>query len=482
MKIALIHCPFGHRIFSENLKVVDEEFCLAPPIILAYVAAILEKAGHQVILIDANALRLTKEKTLKILKEFKPDIVGFRADTYWFHRVVEWADYFKNNMNVIIIVGGINITLYPRESLSHRCFDYGITGEANESLLKLILAVENKRNVKGVQGVVYRENGIVICNPASENIVAFDDYPFPARHLLPNKLYYSFTSQLKNFTIMITSTGCPFKCSFCAISRLAYRERNPINVVDEIEECYRKFNVREIDFFDATFFINKKRSIAICEEILKRGIKIEWSCRSRADVVDDDILRMASQAGCRKIYYGIESVADEVLKNVNKKVDAGQIIRAINLAHKYGINTLGFFMVGNPSDNRDSILSSIKFAKKIKLDFIQVCRTIAKPNTELNDYLIKMHGVDYWREYILGKRAEGRLPTPWSELSEDEAERYLRKFYRDFYFRPSYIIKRIFRIRSLVELVRYIKAAMRWSFSNYSDVKKEFKILPQHNR
>ena len=271
---------------------------------------------------------------------------------------------------------------------------------------------------------------------------------------------------------MITSTGCPFKCSFCAISRLVYRERNPINVVDEIEECYRKFNVREIDFFDATFFINKKRSITICEEILKRGIKIEWSCRSRADVVDDDILRMASQAGCRKIYYGIESVADEVLKNVNKKVDTGQIIRAINLAHKHGINTLGFFMVGNPSDNRDSILSSIKFAKKIKLDFIQVCRTIAKPNTELNDYLIKMHGVDYWREYILGKRAEGRLPTPWSELSEDETEQYLRKFYRDFYFRPSYIIKRIFRIRSLAELVRYIKAAIRWFFSNYSDVKK----------
>lgn len=452
---------------------VDEEFCLAPPIILAYVAAILEKSGHQVILIDANALRLTREKTLKILKKFKPDIIGFRADTYWFHRVADWADYFKNNLHVTVIVGGINITLYPHESLSYSCFDYGIAGEANESLPKLLLALESKSSPKGIQGFVYRENGTVVCNPPPEKIVAFDDYPFPARHLLPNELYYSFTSQLKNFTIMITSTGCPFKCSFCAISRLAYRERTPVNVVDEIEECYRKFNVREIDFFDATFFINKKRSIAICEEILKRGIKIEWSCRSRTDVVDDDILRMASRAGCRKIYYGIESISDRVLKNINKKIDLEQIIGAINLTHKYGINALGFFMVGNPSDNRDSILSSIKFAKKLKLDFIQVCKAIAKPNTEFNDYLIKTRGVDYWREYILGKSPEGRLPTPWSELSEDKIEQYVRKFYKDFYFRPSYIIKRICRIKSATELIRYIKVSLKWFIFNYSDVKNE---------
>ena len=472
MKIALIHCPISHRIFSENLKVVDEEFCLAPPIILAYVAAILEKAGHQVILVDANALKLTKEKTLKILKKFNPDIIGFRADTYWFHRVVEWADYFKNNLPVTVIVGGINITLYPIESLSHKCFDYGIAGEANSSLPELLLALDNKTAIKGIKGIVYRENGSVMYNPPLENMIAFDDYPFPARHLLPNELYYSFTSQLKNFTVMLTSTGCPFKCSFCAISRLAYRERSPFNVVNEIEECCRKFNVREIDFFDATFFINKKRSIELFEEILKRGIKIEWSCRSRVDVVDDEILRAASQAGCRKIYYGIESVSGHVLKNINKKINIEQINHAVDISHKYGINSMGFFMVGNPSDNRDSVLSSIEFAKKLNLDFIQVCRAIAKPNTELNDYLIKVRSVDYWREYILGKMPEKRLPTPWSGLSENEAEQYVKKFYKEFYFRPSYVIKRIARIRSLAELVRYFKAAVRWFFSNYSDIKK----------
>ena len=452
---------------------VDEEFCLAPPIILAYVAAILEKSGHKVILIDAHVLRLTKEKTLRMLRDFSPDVIGFRADTYWFHRVVEWASYFKKNLDAKIIVGGINITLYPTESLSYSCFDYGIAGEANESLPKLISAIENGEYAGDIQGVVYRNKDIVVLNPPSEKSLSFDGYPFPARHLLPNHLYYSFTSQLKNFTIMLTSTGCPFKCSFCAIAGLPYRERSPRNVADEIEECYKRYNVHEIDFFDATFFINKERAVAICEEILKRSIKIEWSCRSRVDVVDADILKIASAAGCRKIYYGIESVSQEVLKNIKKEVERGKIIEALSLTRKYGISALGFFMVGNPGDSKESILSSMAFAKRLNLDFIQVCRTIAKPNTELNDYSIKRNGIDYWREYILGKLPEMRLSIPWSDLTEEEVEKYLRKFYRDFYFRPSYIFRRVRRTKSLVEFMRYARVGAKWGFCNHSDVGKK---------
>ncbi len=477
MKIGLIHCPFKHRAFSENLKVVDEEFCLAPPIILAYVAAVLEKAGHEVMIIDANALRLSKKKTLEILKEFSPKIIGFRADTYWFHRVVEWANYVKSAMDVKVIVGGINVTLYPKESLSYPCFDYGITGEAVESLPRLISALEKNGSVDNIEGVVYRDNGEIVINPSSNKLLDFNDYPFPARHLLPNNLYYSFTSQRKNFTVMLTTTGCSYKCTFCAIANLPYRKRLSKSVVDEIEECYRKYNVREIDFFDATFFMDKKRAIEICEEILRRNIKIEWSCRSRVDVVDEDILEKASRAGCKKIYYGIESVSPQVLKDINKQIDHKQTMRIIELTHKYGIKTLGFFMVGNPGDTKESILASIDFAKRIKLDFIQVCRTIAKPNTGLNNILCKECKTDYWREYVLGKRGEDRLPAPWSNMSEREIERYTRKFYRDFYFRPQYILRRIFNLKSAGEFVRYLKTTMKWLFVNHSDVKRCDKSL-----
>lgn len=466
MKIALIHCPFEHKIFSENLKVVDEEFCLAPPVILAYVAAILEKSGHKVILIDANALKLTKEKTLKILEEFKPEILGFRADTYWFHRIVEWASFFKAAMGVKIIVGGINITLYPKESLAYPCFDFGIIGEANISLPLLIEAISKNNEIDNMSGIVYRKKRGIVVNTNSNQIIDFDSYPFPARHLLPNHLYYSFTSQRKNYTIMVTSTGCPHKCNFCAISKLPYRQRSPQKVVDEIEECHFKYDVREIDFFDATFFINKQRSMEICDEIIKRGLKIEWSCRSRVDTVDNDILKIAAQAGCKKIYYGIESASQHTLSKINKGISHKQIKTAIELTNKNGINSLGFFMIGNPDDTPKSVINSIKFAKELKLDFIQVCKLIPKPNTDLNNMIINTHKKDYWREYILEQKTERRLPTPWTAMSEEEIDKYARKFYRDFYFRPSYILRKIIKIKSMEELIRYIKTSFKWFFCN----------------
>ncbi len=469
MKIALIHCPFGHKAFSENLKVVDEEFCLAPPLVLAYVASILEKAGHQVILVDANVLKLTKERVLKILKDFSPQLIGFRADSYWFHRVVEWAGFLKESLSVPVVVGGINIALYPEESVSYPCFDYGITGEANTSLPALAAALEKGGSLCAIDGLVYKENGRVVVNPAAKEPLRFDDYPFPARHLLPNHLYYSFTSQRKNFTIMVTSTGCPFNCTFCAIARLPYRERSPENVVDEIEECYRRYGVREIDFFDATFFINKERFLKICDRMRTRGISLEWSCRSRVDMVDTEMLREAYRAGCRKIYYGIESSSPQILGKINKRIDCAQIRRALDLTHQCGIKALGFFMVGCPGETKESILASIAFAKTLKLDFIQVCRAIAKPSTGLHAYLTDEDHIDYWREYILGKREEAPLPAPWSVLSENEVQGYVKKFYGDFYFRPSYILKRISGIRSAGELFRYGKVAAKWLLCSGND-------------
>lgn len=461
MKIALIYPPFHHKIFSENLKVVDEEFCLAPPIILAYVAAILERAGHRVKLIDANALGLSMDETLKILEDFRPDFLGVRLETYHFHQTLNWIRYLKRHLKVPVIAGGINLSLYPKETLSHFEIDYGIIGEATDSLPLLVSALENGKDFSNIKGVAHRNNGKVIINPPQDKLVNLDSYPFPARHLLPNDKYYSFISQRKNFTIMVTTTGCPFKCIFCAISKIPYRERTPRNVVDEIEHCYRDYSIREIDLFDATLFINKDRVKEICREIRRRKIKIEWSCRSRVDLVDSELLREVSLAGCRQIYYGIESSDPQILQAINKKTDLEKIKNAIKLSKNFGIRTMGFFMIGNPGDTKETVNDTIKFAKDLGLDFIQVCRTIAKPNTELHERLKEETSVDYWRDYILGKAGEERLPSPWTELSQKEIERLTKRAYLSFYFRPLYVLKVILMIKSLAELVRYIKVAFK---------------------
>jgi radical SAM superfamily enzyme YgiQ (UPF0313 family) len=462
MKIALIFPPYTHKIFSENLSTVDEEFCVAPPIILAYVAAIMEQHGHEVRLIDTRALNLSREEVLNELKAFKPNLLGFRAETYHFHDALEWMGYLKKNLGIPVISGGINLSLYPKETMSHPEVDYGIMGEAINTLPRFISALENEEDLRGIPGIAYKKDGALIVNPLLNDAVDFNSYPFPARHLLKNDAYYSFVSQLKNFTVMLTSTGCPFRCSFCAIHRnTKYRTRHPENVVAEIELCYRDFNIREIDFFDATFFVNKDRVLRIFDEMRRRGIRIEWSCRSRVDVVDKDILRKAADAGCRQIYYGIESVDHNVLKAIKKDVGLEQMKDAIKWSKKYGIRSMGFFMVGNKGDTKESIRNTIEFSKDLGLDFIQVCRTIAKPGTELNDFVIEKTGRDYWREYISGRKIEGRIPMPWSDLSELDIESLTKEFYIKFYFRPRILWDRIRQLRSLNEILRYVKVGWK---------------------
>ena len=463
MKIALIHCPIMHKVFSENLKVVDEEFCLAPPISLAYVAAILEKSEHEVILIDAHALRLTKESTLSRLFKFKPEVLGFRMDTYQFHETLEWIKYFKANMDILVIAGGKNLLLYPKETLAHREIDYGVIGEAVNVLPRLLSALKGNDDIDNIEGIVYRNDEGVRINPVSIKSLDFNSYPFPSRHLLPNDKYYSFISQKKNFTVMVTTKGCPFKCSFCAIKSLPYLERTPQNVVDEIEECCNKFMVKEIDFFDAVFTFNRKRTLEICRKIKERSLNFEWSCRTRVDLVDKELLVAMASSGCRQIYYGIESGNEGVLKSINKKISFEQVKYIVSETKKLGIRTLGFFMIGNPKETRANLKETIDFMTGLDLDFVQICKTIAKPGTDLDGLLIEKTGKDFWREFVAANSSEINcsFPAPWLEFSQKEQEDYVKLAYLNFYFRPSHIVKIALKIRSLSELMRYIRVSLR---------------------
>lgn len=486
MRIALIFPPYKHKIFSENLKIVDEEFCVAPPIILAYVAAILESAGHKVMLLDARVLSLSKEEALMRISEFKPDILGFRAETYYFHDALEWVKYLKSHLAVPVFTGGVNMTLYPRETLSHEAIDYGIIGEAIKSLPRFISSLENEDGFKDIAGLGYKDKDAhIIINPPDNKFIDFDSYPFPARHLLQNERYHSFISQRRNFTIMLTTTGCPFRCNFCAIPT-AHRVRSPQSVIDEIEVCYRDFNIREIDFFDAILLMPKRRILEIFDQLKKRKLDLEWSCRSRVDVVDDEILREAASAGCRQIYYGIESVDEGVLNGINKNIAPEKVAYAIKLTKKYGIRAMGFFMVGNVGDTPQSVRRTIKFAKNLDLDFIQVCRTIPKPGTGLDKEMIRAKGRDIWREHVLGNEIEERLPTPWSGLTEGEKASLTREFYLRFYFRPKIILRRILQLKSLNELRRYINVGWKMFKSRtqvlLTDTSEAEKVLAESSK
>lgn len=460
MKISLIHPFYRHKAFSENLRFIDEEFCKAPPIILAYVAAILQKAGHAVQIVDAYNANLSDEEVLRRVQNFCPDLLGFRLDTYCFHDARRMIKYLKDKLRGIkVLCGGINLSLYPEESFSHNLIDYGFIGDAIGRLPKVIDCIEKNTGLESIHGTIFlkgQKTNIVPYQKELDNEYSFDDYPFPARGLLENSIYYSIISQRRNYTVMLASRGCPYHCKFCAIANIAYSYRSADSIIKEIEECYYRFGIREIDFFDAVFFLNRGNIRKVFDELIRMKLDLEWSCRSRVDDLDEEFFKKARKAGCRQIYFGIESCDPMILSNIEKQTNPSQICQALQLCKKVGIRTLGFFMIGNQGENRETVIKTVNSALSLPLDYAQFCMAIAKPFTKYDRERIQRLGRDYWREYIRRDIAEQPFPRTWTNLTNDEVVKLTWLAYRKFYLRLNHIFTMLYQARSFKELLRYI--------------------------
>ena len=467
MKIGLVFAPYNHKKFEENITIVDEEFGVFPPINLAYGAAVMEKAGHEVIIIDANARNLSNMQVVDEMERFAPDLIGAYFSTYMFNQTLDTMRQVKERVKVPVLAGGINLLLYPAESLTHKTIDYGIIGESTRNLPDFLSRLENNEDISDIPGLAFRKDGEIVLNEPSHDTMPFDEYPFPSRHLLPNELYYSFISQLKNFTVQVTALGCPFKCTFCAIAKIPYRFRSPENIAEESEKAQKDFNINEFDIFDADFPVQKKRTLAIIEEWRKRNLKFEWSCRARVDSLDEELVKEMAKSGCRQAYLGIESADPEALKEMRKGITLNQTEKTIRLCKRYDIRPLGFFMVGNPGETLESIKHTVDYAKTLKLDFAQFSRLIPKPQTDLDLELIESTGYDYWRQWVLGNEVERRLPNPWTDLGEEEIEDLTKKAYYSFYFRPRMVIRHVLRVRSVSEFFRFVKVGFEMLFSYF---------------
>lgn len=445
-----------------GIKAVKENYGVFPSLSLAYVGGVVEKAGVELQFIDANALQMDLDRTIRKIKRFGPDLVGYTITTYLFYQTLEWVREIREATGIPSLLGGVHIGIYPDETFSHKEIDYGIVGEAELSLPAFFDALNSGTDLAQVDGLIWRDGEKAVVNQCREPLVDVNEAPLPCRHHLPNDRYYSFISQFKNFTPIITSRGCPFRCIFCEQGGMKFRPRTPDKVVDEIEECYHVYKVRELDFFDSSFTVQKKRVIEICRELESRKLpNIYWAIRSRVDLVDGEMLEALRAAGCKRIYYGIESADPDILKTLRKDVSLDKIRQVIAKTNKEGIDTFGYFMVGSPGETEQTIRASTKFAIELKLDYAQFSKVTPMPATELYRMLVEEKGRDYWKEYILDPSKEMFVPRPGTALTEQEVQTLTRKAYIKFYFRLRYIIKALWRLKSFGELKRSVYTA--WS-------------------
>ena len=475
MRLALIFPPFSYKLHEENIRIAVQYFGIMPPLSLAWVASIAEKAGHKVTIIDARTLKLSQEDVLDRLNEFKPDIMGFMMTTYMYRETLDWIRFLKKRLKIPVVIGGFNLHIYPKESIIPEEIDFGVLDSAFYTLPHLLSELENNKNLfKNVPGLIYKERGDIKINPSISE-PNFDAYPNPARHLLPNELYAEFPTERRNFTIMITSKGCPQRCNFCEEGSTPFLSRSPQVVADEMEECNRKYNIREIDIFDVNFTWDKKRTTSICNEIIRRGLDISWACRSRIDLVDEEMLKIMKKSGCVRIYYGLESGTQKILDALRKGITLEGIRKTIATTKEVGIKSLGFFLIGSPGETKETIKETVKFAKQLNLEYIQFSKTTAKPMTGLWRELVKTTGTDYWKDYILGLIEEKALPRPWTNLTNEEIDSLTKKAYIDYCLRPLFLWSSVLRIKSFREFKRKALAFLAMIFSQEDKAEEWFK-------
>ena len=478
MRIVLINPPIDSVLEHGNVSPVTQYlFYNSAPLGILYIAAVLEQAGHVVSVIDAAAELLDIDKTTDRVSEFQPDLIGLGSFTVTFETTKKLGDKLKETLpDVPLVLGSYHVTLVPHDAMSHKCFDVGVLGEGEFTMLELSQHYEGKKRLEDVHGICYRvedptqpEGWRLHKTPKRKKFKKLDELPFPARHLLPPNIYRPIPVDDHAFPkfAMVTSRGCPHACAFCQKSRTGYRSHSPKYIVDEIEHLIRDFGVRDIAFVDSLFCANKKRVHAICDEMIRRGIhkKVSWTCSSRVEVVDKKLLQKMKDAGCWRTRFGIESGHDDVLDFISKGITQRHIKNAITAAHEVGLRPKAFFMVGHMPDTRARILETIRFAKSIPLHDVTV---------QINTLLPETPQLDVWKKegYKWGRIVNSTTdeksfwePTfvPWGLEPEDLIELH-RQFYREFYFRPVTLQRHLESVKTLRDVYKYIQAASLFSF------------------
>ncbi len=451
MKIVLINPP---QIFSKTQVSAG----VIPPLSLMYLAAYVRKK-HQVALIDAVAeapdklspwkeglyLRgLTYEEIIDRIPE-DAGLVGItNLFSFAFPMVVELCKTIKKKRKAKIVLGGAHPSAMPKESLEQSDADFVIISEGEETLMALCRHLEGKGKIEKIDGIAFRKGKRIMVNPKTKFITDLDSLPFPARDLLPLEKYWKTREAhgpvREKWTPIISSRGCPYNCTFCTspLWNFCWRSRSPKNVVDEIEYCVKELGITEFHFEDENMTLDKKRLLEICDEIIRRNLKIKWQTPNgiRASVTDREMLEAMKKSGCTHITVAPESGSKRVLeKIINKKQNPEDVIRVVRDASEIGLKTAAFFIMGLPGEEKEDIEETIALMKELAkagLDEIDVGLFIPLPGSVLYEKLKKEGKISEDLEELVCISDFARAKS-WSDISAEDLDQYRKRAFLAFY-------------------------------------------------
>ncbi len=462
-EILLVNPPYLREVYREN-----KNLAIHPPLGLAYLASYARNNKINVKILDANAHGLSLNETIREIIDNPSKIVGITSVTATINLVHQICNEVKKNCNKFIVVGGPHVTFLPEETLNEcSAIDCVVRGEGEDTLVQLVEKVYKKQGLENILGINYRNNGQITSNQDRPFIQDIDTLPFPAWDLLPRSKYrpgpfFDIGIYGERYAKIISSRGCPNKCTFCASPHFwdKFRFRSVQNIIDEIMYLKGKYNIERIDFLDDCLTVPVSKFSKLCDWFIESKIGIRWSCYSRVNSISSEIAHKMKEAGCFAVQFGIESGNQDVLKDIKKNIKLSQVEKAVKIMKSVGITCMGDFMIGLPKDDLHTVNQTIKFAKKLKLDSAFFSITTPLPGTQLYQDCVDsklLPGKINWDDISLHGKTIYRNKNLTAKQIKQLYDLSIKEYYFSFHFLWGTLINMIkhpFRLKSYIGMMR----------------------------
>lgn len=452
-KLLLLNPPGDKKYFRDYFCTnVSKARYYFHPLDLVYISGWLNPY-FELYLIDAIADSLTNEECIKKIKQINPEIIIFLISSPSFKMDILFLSRLNKEIPNAKMIGSGDIyrELRKKAFIIQPYLDAIFFDFSTPDLVSYL--TRNKR--KRMRNIIYRKGKTIIDGPEIHDRGTFK-MPIPRWDLF-HLDKYSFPFALKpGLATILTDFGCPFKCSFCPMSSIAFKMREIDNVLEELK-LLKKLGIKELFIKDQTFGVNKERTRKLLGRIIDEKLDFGWTCYSRVDVVDEPLLRMMKTAGCHTIIFGIESINEDILRKYLKNTTEEDIIKALTLSKKVGIRAAATFIIGLPGETKESTERTIRLAKRLPIDFASFNLATPRFGTELRKISLKEKIIDIKNLNLDSSKGQ---PTWKKQTISNENICKLQKIaYRGFYLRPGYLLKRLLHIKTFFELKQNILEA-----------------------
>ncbi len=431
-KILLLNLPNREKITRRYMCSYISPESLLPPLELISIGAVARDwKDSEIMLLDAIAENASSKDIHDTIAQFGPNII---VSITGFECFQEDIDYLRDIRlefpDPIVVLFGHYATHFPLETLKNSLADFVILGEPELIFSDLYDALYGTMEMDEVSGIARRIGDEVIIQGSGNRIPDPNALPMPAYDLLPEGSYHE-PLLARPFGMIQTARGCPYQCNYCVKSYgTKLTALSPQRIVTEISEWKRLFSIKSIRFIDDTFTINRQRVVEICALMVKEQVNVEWACLSRTDNLDADLLARMKAAGCKRIYFGMESGSQRMLDLYHKSMDVSSAMQVLHLCRKAGIESAAFFMSGHPDETDTDFQLTLDFAIDARLNFASFNPLTPYPGTPLFNQL--SNRIDF---SIYPYRNQWKDPSIYDDFTVRK-----KRFYRRFYLRPGFVL------------------------------------------